>query len=89
MNVSPVFINTMLEIFYRADIDHSWTQSSPARIEAIERLKRERLIKLNPDRVEIPSVYVVTVRGQAYVEFLCNMPFPISKWVMPDRDCGA
>lgn len=31
------------------------------------------------------SGYRVTERGVAYVKALCEMPFPIKKWVMPDK----
>ena len=32
---------------------------------------------------EAQSGYRITPRGEAYVDALCAMPLPVSKWVMP------
>ena len=54
---------------------------APAVVEQREWLVADGLLKVEPS---IDATFVITERGRAYVDFLCGMPLPISKWIMPE-----
>lgn len=53
--------------------------NSPAVMQQRNCLASDNLI----EACNSPSGYRTTERGEAYVNALCAMPLPVSKWVMP------
>lgn len=57
---------------------------APAVVEALGDLVRSGLIELSGSLLAPEPRYLIADRGSAYVEFLKEMPLPVSKWVMPE-----
>lgn len=80
--MTPLQIKMMLHYYTSADPyakDDPWHASSDA-----VSLQRTMLVRDGLLGNACGTDWVVTDRGRAYVEALCNMPLPVKKWVMPD-----
>lgn len=85
--MTPLQIKMMLHYYAIAapyskeDEDHA---NSPAVTEQREWLLNADMLRYSSkSSSESSSGYEVTERGEAFVDALCSLPLPVSKWVIP------
>ena len=74
--MTPLEINLMLHCYYSPADDE--TRYSSAGRSGMQHLESNGLIEHND------GAWQATKRGQAYVEMLTRVPFPVAGWVNPD-----
>ena len=88
--MSPLAIEIMLHYYVTAATDYGCDKgggmcpsNAPAVISTINDLLGQKLLDAVMHEVGSKALWAITERGTAYVKFLCDMPLPINRWVMP------
>lgn len=77
--MTPLQIQMLLHFHCVAAPFEPW---GPAHSEALEWFISEGVVDVM-DGLDRPRL---TARGEAYVKFLCDMPFPVAQWVLPKQE---
>lgn len=82
--MSPLGIQIMLHYYCMTnDYNHDGICGSPAHAPAVRDMIRDLMHSEMLTVGQRDTKYAITDRGRAYVDFLCEVPFPIVKWVLP------
>lgn len=83
--MSPLQIKLLLHIYCcRAPFEGPTVGSAPHN-EALLWFLKEGLIEKVPElQAENDNGYEVTEKGRFYCEAICNIPLPVTQWILPD-----
>lgn len=82
--MTPLQIEILLHYHCSPDDYRGGDFSAQAVKESIVKLVNDRLL----ERIEADRTWELTERGRAMVEFLCAVPLPVAKWVLPETPAG-
>jgi len=83
--MTPLEIEILLHYYYSGEDFRKGDFSAPAVRAAIDLFQvLDGGSLLTKDPCDMEKNYTITDRGRAYVNALCSMPLPVSKWVMPE-----
>lgn len=80
--MSPLEIEIILH-YHISGVDHD-RMTAPAVVDAIRRFMAAGLMQPKTGSQHKRS-YELTDGGRMLVDALCSVPFPVQKWVMPER----
>ena len=84
--MTPLDIELLLHYHCRAcDFERL---DAPAVRESLDHFLREGILRSRSeaDGAAYPASYIVTEKGFVLVQALCATPYPVQRWVMPERD---
>jgi hypothetical protein len=87
-------VSTPLEIsialwYYAHEGDYVTDKTAPVVEEALARFVDAGLLKRNEPNADLPQKYFGTDGLRVYVDMLCQMPWPVQQWVLPNGLKGA
>lgn len=82
MSVTPLYIEIMNHFYCRAS--RFERDEAPACRSAISSLVAAGMIEPYPNDGD-DRQFIATEKGRAWIDFLCEVPFPVTKWVLPQE----